>query len=93
MQVYLFNVKFRTLLKPYIEKTSSLDSIFPFHPQERKREVLHCAMGLTSHWLHGNSIPKTGCHYFWPGLTALPKNTPTDWRVSHAAFVHNSTMK
>jgi hypothetical protein len=28
-------------------------------------------------WLHGNSILKIGCHYFWPGLIiiALPKNT------------------
>jgi hypothetical protein len=25
--------------------------------------------------LHGNSIPKIGCHYFSPGLIALPKNT------------------
>jgi len=40
---------------------------------KRKREVpsLH---GETSHWLHGNYIPKIGCHYFWPGLIALPKN-------------------
>jgi len=29
----------------------------------------------TPHWLHGNSIPSFGCHYFWPGLLALPKNT------------------
>jgi len=27
------------------------------------------------YWLHGNSIPKMGCHYFWPGLTALPKKS------------------
>ncbi len=26
-------------------------------------------------WLHGNSIPLIGCHYFWPGLIALPNNT------------------
>jgi hypothetical protein len=30
---------------------------------------------MTSHWLHGNFIPKFGCHYFWPRLIALPKNT------------------
>jgi hypothetical protein len=24
-----------------------------------------------------NSIPNIGCHYFWPGLKALPKSTPT----------------
>jgi hypothetical protein len=23
---------------------------------------------------HGNTIPKIGCHYFWPGLIALPRN-------------------
>jgi hypothetical protein len=42
--------------------------------QERKREApsLHDA---TSYWLHANSIPKIGCHYFWPGLIGLPKNT------------------
>jgi len=32
-------------------------------------------MMQSSHWLHGNSIPKIGCHYFWSGLIALPKNT------------------
>jgi len=26
-----------------------------------------------SHWLHVKS--NIGCHYFWPGLIALPKNT------------------
>ncbi len=31
--------------------------------------------GMTSHWLHGNSTPKIGCHYFWPGLISLLKNT------------------
>jgi hypothetical protein len=25
--------------------------------------------------VHGNYIPKIGCHYFWPRLTALPKDT------------------
>jgi hypothetical protein len=28
--------------------------------------------------LHGNSIPNIGCHYFWPGLIALSKNTLPD---------------
>jgi hypothetical protein len=36
--------------------------------------TLHSMMQL-SHWLHAYSIPKIGCHYFWPGLIALPKNT------------------
>jgi hypothetical protein len=30
------------------------------HPQEKKKgSTLH-----SSHWLHENSIPKLGCHYF-----------------------------
>ncbi len=29
----------------------------------------------TSHCLHGNAIPNVGCHYFWPRLRALHKNT------------------
>jgi hypothetical protein len=37
--------------------------------------ILYHIHDLTSHWLHENSIPKIGCHYFWPGLIALPKNT------------------
>jgi len=39
-----------------------------------KREALSLH-DTTSHWLHGNSIPKIGYHYFWPRLIALPKNT------------------
>jgi hypothetical protein len=46
----------------------------PSNPQEKKEDPssLH---DRTSHWLHGNSIPKFGWHYFWPALIALPKNT------------------
>ncbi len=45
-------------------------------PTQRWKEgrPLHSLMP-TSHWLHGNFIHKIGCHYFWPGLIALPKNT------------------
>ncbi len=25
-----------------------------------------------SHWLHGHSIPKIGCHYFWPEFSTIP---------------------
>jgi hypothetical protein len=42
------------------------------HNKLREPPSLHDA---TSHWLHGNSIPKFGCHYFWPGLIALPKHS------------------
>jgi len=37
--------------------------------------ILYRIHDLISHWLDENSIPKIGCHYFWPGLIALPKNT------------------
>ncbi len=47
------------------------------HPQGKKSGPLTSLHDMTSHWLHGNPIPKIGCHYFWPGLTALPTNTLT----------------
>ncbi len=37
----------------------------PTHKKKRNAPSLHDS---TSHWLDGNSIPKIGCHYFWPGL-------------------------
>jgi hypothetical protein len=43
-------------------------------PQEKKEDPSSLHDG-TWHWLHGNSIPKFGCHYFWPALIAPPKNT------------------
>jgi hypothetical protein len=36
--------------------------------------------------LIGNSIPKIGCHYFWPELIALPKNTLPIMRVDATRF-------
>jgi hypothetical protein len=39
------------------------------HKAKREAPSLH---DTTSHWLHGNSIPKTGCHYSWPGRIAFP---------------------
>ncbi len=30
---------------------------------------------VTSHWFHGNSIPKIGGRYFWPRPIVFPKNT------------------
>jgi hypothetical protein len=45
----------------------------PPHSQE-KREALSLH-DTTSHWLHRNSIHTIGCHYFWPGVITLPKNT------------------
>ncbi len=62
------------------------------HNRQTPRPKLRCSLpnllmghlyGLfhdpTSHWLHGNSIPKIGCHYFRPGLIVLPKNTLPYW--------------
>jgi len=41
----------------------------------RKKRGAPSLHDATSHWLNGNSIPKFGCHNFWPRLIALPKNT------------------
>ncbi len=38
-----------------------------------KREVPSLHDTVTSHLLHGNSIPNIGSHCFWHGLIALPK--------------------
>jgi hypothetical protein len=45
----------------------------PHHPPEKKE--VSSFHNSTSHWFHGNSFLKIGCHYFSPGLIALPKNT------------------
>jgi hypothetical protein len=58
-----------TLLTNHTLKRKTLP---PTHKEKNEDPALHVA---TSHWLHGNSIPKIGCHYFWPGLIALLKNT------------------
>jgi len=60
-------------LKYLLHYTDTRKCIFFTH-KKRKVEALSLH-DMTSHWLHGNSIPKIGCHYFWPGLRALPKNT------------------
>jgi len=40
-------------------------------PTRIKGRALHSMTPpFTSHWLHGNTIPKIGCHHFWPGLIA-----------------------
>jgi len=46
-------------------------------PTREKREAHDAASG----WLHENSKPKIGCHYFWPGLIVLPKNTLPSYYV------------
>ncbi len=45
----------------------------------------------TFHWLHGNYFPKNGCHYFWPGLVALPKNGSSYW-VKSFTFPYYSPL-
>jgi hypothetical protein len=44
-------------------------------PTRQKGRPLHSLHDTTAHWLHGNSIHKIGCHYFWPGRIAFPNNT------------------
>ncbi len=55
-----------------------LHCLSTIHPQGKKKKggtlSLHA---VTSHSLHGNSIPEIGCHNFWPRLIAHPKQHPT----------------
>jgi len=46
--------------KKHLQKCINLYLLHP-HPQDKKKggSTLH-----SSHWLHENSIPKLGCHYF-----------------------------
>jgi hypothetical protein len=43
--------------------------------------------------LHGKSIPNIGCHYFWPGLIALPKNTPPIMMSNYGVFIGPCTHR
>jgi hypothetical protein len=55
--------------------------------KKRKKRVAPSLHGATSHWLHANSIPNIGCHYFWPGLIALPKNTLPIMMSNYGVFI------
>ncbi len=60
-----------------LHHTSKMEDLIislPAHKKKREAPSLHDS---TSHWLHGNSIPKIGCHYLWPALIGLRKNTLT----------------
>jgi hypothetical protein len=59
----------------------------PLYVKERKKRVAPSLHGPTSHWLHANSIPNIGCHYFWPGLIALRKNTPPIMMSNYGVFI------
>jgi hypothetical protein len=60
-----------------VQSPRQKQNLTPLHRQEKREDP----SVQTSHWLHGNSIPKDR-HYFWPGLIALPKNTlPIQVRV------------
>jgi hypothetical protein len=50
----------------------------PPTPHKKKKEKRpFTPWHVTSHWLHGKTIPKIGCLYFWPELIVLPKTTLT----------------
>jgi hypothetical protein len=68
-----YGIKVRWYWELFEEHVRNL-GILHFHPAPpySRRPSLD---DPTSHWLHGNSIPKIGWHCFWPGLIALPKNT------------------
>jgi hypothetical protein len=56
----------------------------------KKERHLECMLG-PSHWLHEISLLKRLGHHFWPGLTALAKNTPT-CSVLGAQFILNKKL-
>ncbi len=58
----------------------------PYLPPARKKREAPSLQDVPSHWLQGISIPKIGCHYFWPELIALPKNTLPIMRVDATRF-------
>jgi len=58
----------------------------PYLPPTRKKREAPSLQDVPSHWLQGISIPKIGCHYFWPELIALPKNTLPIMRVDATRF-------
>jgi hypothetical protein len=66
-----YGIKVRWYWEFFEEHVRNLGTLH-FHPTTHKAASLN---DPTSHWLHGNSIPKIGWHYFWPGLIALTKNT------------------
>ncbi len=68
-----------TLHSPHQTELGKKNPLLPPVPTHKKtREGPFTPRQATSHWLHGNSIPNIGCHYFWPGLIALSKNTLPD---------------
>jgi hypothetical protein len=58
-----------------IHHTSKMEDLVISLPTDKNKREARSLHYSTSHWLHGNSIPKIGCHYFWSALIALPKNT------------------
>ncbi len=60
-----------------LHHTSKMEDLIISLPTDKNKREAPSLHYSTSHWLHGNSIPKIGCHYFWPALIALPKNTLT----------------
>jgi hypothetical protein len=60
------------------------------HPQEKKGTALPSMM--TSHWLHENSIPKIGCHYFWAAPIAFPKNNLPIWTLGYCRSPKHSRI-
>jgi hypothetical protein len=57
------------------ERKKNYDGYQPPPPPKEEEDRTLPSITQLSHWLHANWIPKISCHYFWPGLTALPKNT------------------
>jgi hypothetical protein len=62
--------------KHNLKKKKKTVSSRPHLPASQPRRTNPSLHDTISHWLHGNSNPKIGCHYCWPGLIiGLGKNT------------------
>jgi hypothetical protein len=67
-------ITFTSLTFSFKKTLTCLDSKFwvrerdPRYSERIKKGGPPSLHNTTFHWLHGNSIPKIGCHYFWPRL-------------------------
>jgi hypothetical protein len=57
----------------------NLEKKTPFPSPTRKKRKAPSLHDLTSHWLDGNSIPKIGSHYFWPGQDKMRCSLEHPW--------------
>ncbi len=85
---FLFRkIHFRCVLVRHIQRRKTWK-----WPPTRKQKGRPLPSMTTSHWLHENSIPKTGCHYFLAGPIAFPKNTLPIWTLGYCRSPKHSRI-